>query len=118
MDKTKTVNASTNSTNVHALNEPSNEAGNVHVPNEPSNESGNLNTENSHVTHFRPITKGNWKRTNEEDSDSDSSHAPTDKLTSDHSSDHIVSDDNVSVTDDISLEISILPVVENDFIYE
>ena len=65
-----------------------------------------------------PIRKGNWKRTNDKDTDSDSSHAPTDKLTSDHSSDHIVSDDNVSVTDDISLEISILPVPENDLIYE
>ena len=45
MDKTKTVNDSTNSTNVHA-------------PNEPSNESGNLNTENrqpstSGVTYFK-----------------------------------------------------------------
>ena len=56
-----------------------------------------LQTENMNVTHFRPLTKsltkGNWKRTKEEvDSDSDSSVAP-DKLTSDHSSDNIVSDD-------------------------
>ena len=72
------------------------------------------------VTHFRPLTKSqtksNWKRLKEEvdDTDSDSSVVP-EKLTSDHSSDLIVSDDD-SGTEEISLEYSILPVVENDLI--
>ena len=46
-------------------------------------------------------------RTDDGDTDSDSSHAPTEKFTSDHSSDHIVSDEDVSVTNECSLEISI-----------
>ena len=98
MNITKTVNVS-KSTNVHALNEPSNEFENLH-------------TEDMNVTHFRPLTKSLTKE--EVDSDSDSSVAP-DKLTSDHSSDNIVSDDDRG-TEDISLEYSILPAVENDFI--
>ena len=75
------------------------------------------------VTHFRPLTKSqtksNWKRPKEEvdDTDSDSSVVSVvpEKITSDHSSDLIVSDDD-SGTEEISLEYSILPVVENDLI--
>ena len=47
----------------------------------------------------------------------DSSHAPTDKLTSDHSSDHIVSDEDVSVANEFSFEISI-PNPDNDLAFE
>ena len=47
----------------------------------------------------------------------DSSHAPTEKNTSDHSSDNIVSDnDDDSLGEEISIDLSILPAVENDFI--
>ena len=120
MNITKTVNVS-KSTNVHALNNPSNEGTNVYVPNEPST-SKNLKTEAMNVTHFRPLTKSqtksNWKRLKEEvdDSDSDSSVVP-EKLTSDHSSDNIVSDnDDDSLGEEISIDLSILPAVENDFI--
>ena len=73
------------------------------------------------VTHFRPLTKSqtksNWKRLKEEvdDSDSDSSVVP-EKLTSDHSSDNMVSDDDDSGTKEISIDFSIPPAVENDFI--
>ena len=126
MDKTKTVNASNISTNVHALNEPSNDSGNLHAPTEPSNDIGNLNTEDrqastSGVTYFRPIRKANWKRTDDGDTDSDSSHAPTDVLVSDHSSDHIVSDEDACVTNEGSLEISIPDISipdTNDLIYD
>ena len=112
MNITKTVNVS-KSTNVHALNNPSNEGTNVYVPNEPSNASKNLNTEDMNVTHFRPLrksqTKSNWKRPKEEvDSDSDSSVVP-EKLTSDHSSDNIVSDDDSGI-EDISLLFQMMTV--------
>ena len=79
----------------NALDEPLNYSVHVNQPNEPSNDSVNVNTEDnqastSGITHFEAIKKPNWKgRTMKEelDSDSESSHAPTDFYTSDHSTD-------------------------------
>ena len=124
MDKTKTLNAKTNSTNVDASNEPSMESENVHAPNEPSHEYENLNTENvqpssSGVTVFRPITKANWKRKHDVDSDSDSSHDPTEEITSDHSSDHVVSDQEFPEINDFSYSYELsIPEPENDILSE
>ena len=112
MGKTKPLNASSISTHPtdsasvhapnmdHAPNEPANEMD--HAPNEPANEIVHLNTENSQpsssgVTHFRAaVTKNKWKRENEDEnaSDSESSQANTEKITSDHSSDHYISSDD------------------------
>ena len=100
MDQTKqTVNAST-----------TNESIDLYAENSKPSTSGDMThfraATSGDITHFRAATKANWKRKDDGGSDSDSSHAATDKLTSDHSSDLIVSDEesDVSVLKDWSLE--------------
>ena len=118
MEQTKqTVNAST--TNESIDSQPST-SGDVSQPSTSGDVTYFRPATSDDITVFRPATKANWKREkDDEGSDSDDSQTATVKLTSDHSSDLYVSDDesDVSVLKDMSLEISV-PHPDPDRLYE